>query len=161
MIRKADLSGLDAELQIELDMTASFIKLLQKEQEALIGANLEILETLPREKSVLVMQLTRLSNQRDQHLSSYGLNSDRKGMEALISRSPNAASVTVKWNELLRMAESAQQLNRTNGDLINTRLRYNQQALTVLQNATGGSAPLYGPTGRTFTVKGGRQFGQV
>ncbi len=161
MIRKADLSGLDAELQIELDMTASFISLLQKEQEALIGANLEILETLPREKAELAMQLTRLSNQRDQRLSSQGLKSDRKGMETLISRCPNAESATVKWNELLRLAESAQQLNRTNGDLINTRLRYNQQALTVMQNATGGSAPLYGPTGRTFTVKGGRQFGEV
>ena len=161
MIRKADLSGLDAELQTELDITASFINLLQKEQEALIGANLEILETLPREKADLTIQLTRLSNRRDQRLSSQGLKSDRKGMETLIARCPKAESTRVKWNELLRLAESAQQLNRTNGDLINTRLRYNQQALTVMQNATDGSAPLYGPTGRTFTVKGGRQFGQV
>lgn len=161
MIRKADNSGLDEELQTELTITKAFIDILHKEQKALIGANLEVLETLPQDKAEMVIQLTQLSKKRDQRLRSRGLNSDRKGMEVLLASCQDVKSTTVKWNELLKLAESAQQLNRTNGDLINTRLRYNQQALNVLQNATGESAPLYGPTGRTFSVKGGRQFGQV
>ncbi len=161
MIRQLDNSGLDEELLTELAITKAFIDILHKEQKALIGANLEVLETLPQDKAELVIQLTQMSKKRDQRLHSRGLNSDRKGMEILLASCQDVKSTTAKWNALLKLAESAQQLNQTNGDLINTRLRYNQQALNVLQNATGESPPLYGPTGRTFNVKGGRQFGQV
>ena len=48
------------------------------------------------------------------------------------------------WQQLLALAENAQQLNQINGSMIDTRLRNNQQALAILQAAAKQSA-LYGP----------------
>jgi len=157
---KINGNGLTMDLQLELKMAEAFLNVLQKEQEALVGGGIEHLETLPRDKAELVMQLAKLAKRRDQHLISLGLTPDRKGMEALLANDRDAKTAIAKWHELLRLAESAQQLNQTNGEIITTRLRQNQQALTMLQGAAG-ITPLYGPTGKTFTLKGGRQLGQV
>jgi flagella synthesis protein FlgN len=157
---KINGNDLTADLQLELKMTEAFLEVLKKEQEALVGGDIEHLETLPRDKAELVMQLAKLARKRDQHLISRGLTPDRKGMEALLADNHDAKTATAKWHELLRLAESVQQLNQTNGEIIATRLRHNHQALTVLQGAAG-TTPLYGPTGKTFTLKGSRQLGQV
>ena len=153
-------NDLTADLQLELKTTEAFLNILRKEQEALVGGDIEHLEALPRDKAELVMQLAKLAKRRDQCLISRGLNPDRKSMEALLAVSHDAKTATAEWRELLRLAEAAQQLNQTNGEIIATRLRQNQQALTVLQGAAG-ITPLYGPTGKTFALKGGRQLGQV
>lgn len=157
---KINDNDLTADLQLERKTTEVFLNILQKEQEALIGGDIEPLEALPRDKAELVMQLAKLAKQRDQRLISRGLSPDRKSMEALLADSHDAKTATAEWHELLRLAEAAQQLNQINGEIIATRLRHNQQALTVLQGAAG-TTPLYGPTGKTFTLKGGRQLGQV
>lgn len=153
-------NSLTVELQLELKITEAFLDILRKEQDALVGGDIERLEALPRDKAELVMQLAKLAKQRDQRLISKGLSRDRKGMETLLADSHDAKAATAEWHELLRLAEEVQQLNQTNGEIISTRLRHNQQTLGVLQSATG-TTPLYGPTGKTFTLKGGRQLGQV
>lgn len=147
-------------LRQERKMTEIFLDILKKEQEALIGDDIERLETLPRDKAEIVMQLAELARQRDKALIEQSLSTDRKGMETLLARRSDAETVTVEWHELLRLAEAAQQLNQINGEIITTRLRHNQRSLVAIQNATG-AAPLYGPTGKTSTLKGGRQLGQV
>ena len=149
-----------AELQLELKATEAFLSLLRKEQEALVGGDIEHLEALPRDKAELVMQLAKLAKRRDQRLISRGLSRDRKGMETLLADSHDAMTATAKWHELLRLAEEVQQLNQINGEIIATRLRHNQRTLGALQSAAG-TTPLYGPTGKTFALKGGRQLGQV
>jgi len=70
--------------------------------------------------------------------------------------SPDGLSI---WQGILDLAERARQLNNTNGELIQMKLRHNQQILTVLSNAVN-QANLYGPDGQTsFSPGSGRSLG--
>lgn len=160
MNAKVNNDDFASNLQLECKATEAFLNILKKEQEALIGGDLERLEALPRDKAEIVMRLAELAKRRDQSLLSQGLSPDRNGMEAFLAGNHATKTAKAEWHELLRLAEAAQQLNQTNGEIIAMRLRQNQQALSTLQSAAG-TAPLYGPTGKTFTLKGGRQLGQV
>jgi flagellar biosynthesis/type III secretory pathway chaperone len=68
-----------------------------------------------------------------------------------------AALAQVK--RLLELAKAAQQLNQSNGAMIQQRLVNNQKALAVLQ-ATANHASLYGPDGQTRTSNTGRPLGE-
>ena len=63
------------------------------------------------------------------------------------------------WRQLLALAEKARELNQLNGNMIDTRLRNNQQALAILQAAANQSA-LYGPDGQTHGLGLGRPLGK-
>lgn len=74
----------------------------------------------------------------------------------LKANSPQGLAV---WQENLALAERAQQLNHANGELIQMKLRRNQQLLTVLSNAVN-KANLYGPDGQaSFSPGSGRSLG--
>lgn len=63
------------------------------------------------------------------------------------------------WQEILTLVDRCKQLNNTNGELIQIKLRHNQQTLTVLSNAVN-KANLYGPDGQTsFSPGSGRSLG--
>jgi flagellar biosynthesis protein FlgN len=63
------------------------------------------------------------------------------------------------WQKTLALAKRSQQLNRTNGELIQMKLRHNQQSLAVLSNAVN-KANLYGPDGQpNFAPGSGRSLG--
>ena len=74
----------------------------------------------------------------------------------LETHSPQALTI---WLEILALAERAQRLNQANGELIQMKLRRNQQLLAVLSNAVN-KANLYGPDGQTsFSPGSGRSLG--
>jgi flagella synthesis protein FlgN len=54
-----------------------------------------------------------------------------------------------------------QRLNQTNGELIQIKLRYNQQALGVLYGAVQSAAGLYGADGQPNLPSGSRTLGSV
>ena len=60
------------------------------------------------------------------------------------------AATRNEWMELLALAQSAKQINRTNGILINTHMMRNQAALNILHGNPQGSN-LYGPDGQSST----------
>ena len=142
----------------ERDETRNFIDLLEREQRALRQADVSSLLTLAK-KSAEAQQLIQLADVRNRWLVTLGYTRDRNGMEQGLQScdSPGAADA---WRELLQMAETASQLNKINGILIGQRLRYNQQALSVLQAATR-SAGLYGADGQPTLFSGGRQLGEA
>ena len=147
-----------AAITCERDETQNFIDLLEREQRALRQADVSSLLTLAREKAEQAQQLIRLADVRNRWLVTLGYTRDRNGMEQGLQScdSPGAADA---WRELLQLAETASQLNKINGILIGQRLRYNQQALSVLQAATR-SAGLYGADGQPTLFSGGRRLGE-
>ena len=54
-----------------------------------------------------------------------------------------------------------QNLNRINGALIQTKLRNNQQALTILLNVANSAQGLYGADGQTHISSSRRILGSV
>lgn len=146
-------------LHIERDALRSFVALLKTEQEALISGNADQLLALADGKIQAVHALNKLANERRDGLLARVGKIESVDMSAWLQA--NAANSLPVWNAIIQLAEQAQQLNRTNGILIQTKLRQNQQALMALQNATHSTSGLYGPDGHPSLTASGRTLGSV
>lgn len=149
-----------ANLQIERAAAKALAEILQAEQDALIEGRIERLEALAPDKAHRVRQLAELAAQRNRSLAARSLSPDIKGMQAWLAEDDAGAKAASAWRDLLQLAQTAQQLNRTNGEIIALRLKHNQQALAALQSAAGATS-LYGPHGQTLGFSRGRALGQV
>lgn len=134
-----------------------FISLLEREQGLLVENRTDQLLELAEQKSVHAVNLNELAESRRNLL--------RKNIPVLSVESIHAwlevrsAECLALWNKVRMLAERAQQINHTNGELIQMKLRHNQQSLTVLSNAVN-KANLYGPDGQTsFSPGSGRSLG--
>lgn len=147
------LSALNAERAALL----GFVALLEREQEMLLGDLTDPLLDLSVQKTADALALNKLAEARCGLLQK---NLPRLDVEAIFTwlrtHSPRGVDI---WQEILDLAKRAQQLNRANGELIQMKLRRNQQMLAVLSNAVN-KANLYGPDGQTsFSPGSGRSLG--
>jgi len=141
----------------EAGQLRGFLVLLEREQQALVDGDVDRLLTLAAEKNDAFGRLARLGAARAGKLAEAGLGADRPGMEAWLARQPGTRPA---WEALLELASRADELNRSNGKLIASRLAHNQQALATLL-AAANQAALYGPDGQARPVGGGRSLGSV
>lgn len=140
-------------LNNELVALRKFVALLSSEQQFLLNNDAENLLTLSEVKMQTANQLMEMANARRKTL----LINSTDTMEAWLSKhAPNSRTV---WNDIQKFAAEAQHLNSTNGELINSRMRNNQQALSVLHNAAKSAAGLYGPDGQANISSSGRHLG--
>jgi len=146
-------------LRVEHDAVAAFVTLLETEQQALINGNADQLLALADSKIQAAHKLSKLANARRDGLLARVGKVEFGDMTAWLQA--NAANSLPIWNGILQLAEQAQQLNSTNGILIQTKLRQNQQALMALNNATHSTNGLYGPDGQTSLLASGRTLGSV
>jgi flagella synthesis protein FlgN len=155
-------SALAKNLEAESRAYQDFIQVLQTEQDALVQGNVDPLLELARIKSEKVVLLSQLAESRARFLSAQGCSQEHGGMTKWLhqQRDEKTPQIAELWQQLLTLAENAQQLNQINGSMIDTRLRNNQQALAILQVAAKQSA-LYGPDGQTQTLGLGRPIGKV
>lgn len=157
----ASPSDLVKNLEAELRVFQDFIQVLQTEQDALVQGNVDPLLELARIKSEKVVLLSQLAESRTRFLSALGYHQEQGGMTKwLQQRDGGNPQIAELWQQLLVLAENAQQLNQINGSMIDTRLRNNQQALAILQVAAKQST-LYGPDGQTQALGLGRPIGKV
>jgi flagella synthesis protein FlgN len=147
----------NAQLAESLGQLDHFVRLLEREQELLKQVEVEALLDLVEQKTAAMRQLQAGENTRAQTLSRHGIDASPKGIAAWIAAQPE--SVRNLWQRYLTLAQRAQQLNAENGILIQTHMRHNQQALTVLMAASGPA--LYDADGLTSSKPGGRLFGSV
>jgi len=158
----ASPSDLIQNLEAELRAYQDFIQVLQTEQDALVQGNIDPLLELARIKSGKMVLLSQLAESRARFLSARDYSQEHDGMAKWLQKQRDGGNPQIAelWQQLLTLAENAQQLNQINGGLIDTRLRNNQQALAILQVAANQSA-LYGPDGQTQTLGLGRPIGKV
>lgn len=137
-----------AAINIEINTVKVFVKLLEKEEDALIHGRIDELDMLASDKVRLAEKLESLAKQRIQYLSFLGLSSDKDGMQLWLSKQADDGVQTI-WDELVRLALVAQQINKTNGEIISAQLQHSQRAYMALQGAAGNIS-LYGPNGQAF-----------
>ncbi len=142
----------------EVETARLLLKVLKQEQTHLLEADVEALETLTPQKSALVSRMSAFAISRHKALAKAGLPSEEASMEKWLNNADHLQLERHAWDELVRIVQSAKELNRTNGLLINSHMARNQSALQVLQhekptNTYGpdGQARL-GPTGRGFVT---------
>lgn len=146
-----------SQLQAERAALHAFVALLETEQQALIAAQTEQLLPLAASKTLAVQALNKLANARKNTLLARGAKNDAGGMEAWLQT--HAADSLPAWHDIQNLVAHAQEMNRSNGELIQVKLRHNQQALTVLRNAVNSANGLYGPDGQPHLPTSGRTLG--
>lgn len=138
-----------------------FIAILEEEQKLLISANADAIVPLLDRKTALIAELGAAGQNREAALLALGVSNTREAFDLYFaSASPE---LQTHWQQLMAMAQAANQLNSTNGTLINTRLQHNQQALAILMNAAGvgSEVPTYGPDGHQKHGSGTRTLGSA
>ncbi|HBV20397.1 MAG TPA: flagellar protein FlgN [Nitrosomonas sp.] len=137
-----------AAINTERNTVQVFVKLLEKEEDALIHGRIDELDKLASDKVRLAEKLECLVKQRIQYLSFLGFSLDKAGMQLWLSRQADDELQTI-WDELVQLASVAQQINQTNGKIISAQLQHSQRAYMALQGAAG-NINLYGPKGQAF-----------
>jgi flagellar biosynthesis/type III secretory pathway chaperone len=139
----------------ELIALREFVALLNSEQQALLNNATDSLLNLSESKTLAANQLMEMGSRRRAAL----LGNSKDSMETWLAK--HAPALQTQWNEIRKLAAQSQQLNSTNGELINSRMRNNQQALNVLYNSSKSAANLYGPDGQANINSAGRHLGSV
>jgi flagella synthesis protein FlgN len=130
----------------------AFIGLLEREQQILLSPDTEPLLDLSNEKTRAAEALTALVKDRAQYIAA------GPGKVEAWLRS-NALPALDVWQDIQKMGAQAQQMNKTNGELIQVRMRYNQQAVQALLGASAQTAGLYDTKGKTNMPGSGRTLG--
>jgi flagella synthesis protein FlgN len=137
----------------------SFVDLLQQEQNLLTENSIDPLMMLAEQKSTRAAQLGELAELRHRLMLTFL--PELTATAILDWFKVNSAEGLVLWQEISALADQARQLNRINGELIQMKLRHNQQLLAALSRAVN-QANLYGPDGQTnFSTGSGRSLGSV
>lgn len=131
-----------------------FVVLLENEQRVLLGQHTEELLPLAEAKIQLTSKIAALSAARQRYLPE-----DTGNMAEWLKR--NAPQCLPAWQQARQLAAQVQRLNQTNGEMIQIKLRYNQQALGVLYGAAQSTAGLYGADGQPNLPSGSRTLGSV
>jgi len=141
-------------LNDECETLRAFVVLLEDEQRTLLGQHTDELIPLAEAKVQLANKISTLSSARLK-LVPAGIQDMAEWLKK------NAPQVLPKWQEARQLAAHVQRLNQTNGELIQIKLRYNQQALGVLYGAAQSTAGLYGADGQPNIPSGSRTLGSV
>ncbi len=147
-----------AALQSEREALGAFVNLLQAEQAILVDGDADRLAALTPEKATQLDLLTALGKERKRNLNAQNLDDSADGMLTWLSRNSGfSAAVRKIWQELLTRAETARQLNETNGRLIEERLQHNRLKLAVLQTGARSDG-VYRPDGQLRPMRSTRSF---
>jgi flagella synthesis protein FlgN len=146
-----DLQNLNA-LRQERTRVQEFLRLLEREQSALVAGDHDHLMHFTEQKAVQILELRRFSDNRSRLLASHGLRSDKDGMTAWIEQHADPAARKI-WDEIKALTAQVRAANEVNGALVAARLKHNQASITALQMAAKSSG-VYGPDGGTRLTAG-------
>ncbi len=153
-------------LERELEAFRRFQGILESEQAALLDNRIDDLLPLAQRKHLEVATLTQLAEARNGWLTRAVGATNQIGIESFIERfdPEDRLGVARRWRAVIDVARAAKALNQLNGQLINTQLAHNQQALQVLLGAQTTGANLYGRDGQAYsatTGSSGRPLGKA
>lgn len=141
----------------EQQAASQLLALLLQEQAQLVDAQIESLDRITQDKAGVLGRMTELARERHRALGAAGFDATETGMLDWVNSPLATAEATKSWTDLLALAKSAKDLNRTNGLLINRHMARNQNALNVLQGTPQGGN-FYGPNGQATTKTVSRGF---
>jgi flagellar biosynthesis protein FlgN len=157
----ASAAAFVAGLQDEQTALVAFTGLLQAEQDALVQGDADRLPELANDKAAKIELLAHLGELRSRHLAAQNLNGNAEGMLTWLNRNPGFATAVRKiWRELLALAETARQINHSNGLLIESRMQQNRLKLAVLHSAAASDG-VYRPDGQLRPLRSARSLSHV
>ena len=142
-------------IEEEARLVGEFVSVLDREQAALAGGQIDAVDGLLVIKNDLATQLEAVGTQRNALLAKQGLTADPAGMQAWCDEHQQEKASREWWPAVVAGAREAMRLNRLNGELIRIRLQYNERALEALRRGDS-SLNLYGPDGQSTARSGVR-----
>ena len=130
----------------EQALAARLFEALEQEEAALLANDADALSQAAHGKSQLIASFVTLHQQLLRLLGQAGLPEQDSSMASWVARQTDP-SLQRQWRELLDGAQRAQELNRTNGLLIQRLSVRNRTALAALRGP--GESDLYGQRGLT------------
>jgi flagellar biosynthesis/type III secretory pathway chaperone len=149
-----DIAALRSTIERETAALRGFIERLRAEQAALVRGENERVAEFAEAKAACLFELTRLAEERARALTAAGLKADRAGMETLLHKHAAARDA---WHTLLKVTETAHQVNTTNGMLIAARLNHTNRALNAIFSAARLPGA-YGADGATVSLRTAQQL---
>ena len=142
-------SPITTTLRDEQRLINTLVDLMKQEQQFLVSADSDGLNTITPQKAALVQQAAALAAQRQQVLAAAGHPATEAGMDQWLASSKDD-SARGAWLELLELTREAKEQNRINGMLINKQMANTQVILNAMRTPTGGadSGGVYGPGGQ-------------
>lgn len=139
--------------EISFEQDAQLLKellaLLEREQAHLVKADVDAIEAILEEKSILLQRLNIATKSRYSALAAKGYESNENGMAAWIVQQ-SKQDLGLRWTLFQKSLVQAKELNRLNGTLISKHFQRNQELLNHLQgNSTTDS--VYGSDGQAKT----------
>jgi len=146
-------------LKAEIEALQNFLLILQSEHQALTEGQIDKLTEFSRLKSEQAVQLSQLSASHP--LTRGGDEPPARDITETIREmdADGKHGLMKLWEKLMDLAKQARYQNQLNGAMIEAQMKYNQQALAILQEAAKQSS-LYGPDGHAQTIGAGRQLGK-
>ncbi len=145
-------------LRDELTLITTLVDLMKQEQQFLVVADTDGLDTITPTKSQLISQMAVLAGQRHQHLGGNGFAAGEDGMQAWIDSGADTQASAL-WLSLLQATRDAKELNRVNGMLITKQMTHNQTIINAMRTPTAGAdAGTYGPSGQASTGGPSRRY---
>ncbi len=130
-------------------LVRQLLTLLSREQSSLVSIDLDSIEALIEEKSVLLQKISALADNRYKALATAGFEENESGMVAWLKYNATPA-LNKSWESFQKSILEAKELNRLNGTLINKHFNRNQQLLNQLQGNAAGDF-VYGKDGQAKT----------
>ena len=127
-------------------LLSQLLEVLTREQSGLVVVDIDVIEALMGEKSVLLQNISITAKRRYDVLAKKGFAASEAGMVDWLKQHANAAT-NQSWADFQKILSQAKEMNRLNGMLIGRHFNRNQQLLNHLQgnaNATDG----YGKNGQ-------------
>lgn len=152
------IPGLSAALSAERAALLGFIAVLEHEQAALIENRSDALPELSEQKTADAIKLGQLADMRRELLKRAIPNQNAETVASWLGK--HSPAELASWQDIIALTQRAKQLNLINGELIQMKLRRNQQTLTVLSNAVNKGG-VYGRNGQPdFSPGSGRTLGR-
>jgi flagella synthesis protein FlgN len=127
-------------------LVQQLLAMLVREQSSLVMIDIDAIEAILDEKSVLLQRMNLVASSRYQALAKNGFEASEAGMVAWLAKL-GKPSMHALWNSFQKSLSQAKETNRLNGMLINKHFNRNQQLLNHLQgNVNSGS--VYGRDGQ-------------
>lgn len=120
-------------------------QLLESEQQLLSQGAIdgEALSQVAADKRPLYDDLEKLEALRDKLAQNKGFSNTPRAMQNFAE----LEKMLPQWNAMRLTAQRVAQLNKLNGELIEHRLRHNQQMLNLLRESSAEHAPTYSSSG--------------
>lgn len=147
-------SNLMISFEQDAKLVSSLLEVLTREQSSLVMSDIDAIEAVMEEKSVLLQSINLAANSRYAALTASGFAPNESGMTAWL-KSQAKASLTDSWERFQKSISQAKEMNRLNGILINKHFNRNQQLLNHLQGSADNGG-VYGKNGQAMSQSGSR-----